>query len=177
MPARTPFVEVRGSKLLKSPLRLSGEYLRPDADTLVRQVSAPYAETTTLRGGEATIARAGQAPRKFALARAPELAGFQSSFAALLAGDRAALEKHYTLSADGTRQQWTLTLQPKEAALAAKLQAIALYGRGIELRCIETRAVGNAPPQRTLLAGAAMEAGAVTDAAALAALCHGDRAR
>ena len=30
---RTAFVEVRDSKLLKTPLRLSGEYLRPRADT------------------------------------------------------------------------------------------------------------------------------------------------
>ena len=50
-PARTSFVELRGSKLLKKPLRLQGEYLRPDADTLVRKVAAPYAETTTIRPG------------------------------------------------------------------------------------------------------------------------------
>ena len=45
-----------GSALLKAPLRIEGEYQRPDGDTLVRQVRAPYAETTTLRQGEATIA-------------------------------------------------------------------------------------------------------------------------
>ncbi|MNG39454.1 hypothetical protein D3C84_1275460 [compost metagenome] len=66
---------------------------------------------------------------------------------------------------------------PRDAALATRVQAIALYGRGSELRCIETRAVGNAPPQRTLMAGAAVEAAHVADAAALAGLCHGDAAR
>ncbi len=177
VPASTPFVEVRGSKLLKAPLRLTGQYLRPDADTLVREVRAPYAETTTLHAGEATIARAGQAPRKFALSRVPELAGFQSNFAALLDGDRASLEQHYTLAAEGTRQRWTLTMAPKDAAQATRVQAIALYGRGSELRCIETRAVGNAPPQRTLLAGAAVDAANIADAAALVGLCHGDTAR
>jgi hypothetical protein len=177
VPASTPFVEVRGSKLLKAPLRLSGQYLRPDTDTLVREVRAPYAETTTLRAGEATIARAGQAPRKFALSRVPELAGFQSNFAALLDGDRANLEQHYTLAAEGTRQRWTLMMVPRDAALTKRVQSIALYGRGSELRCIETRAVGNAPPQRTLLAGAAVDAASIADAAALAATCHGDAAR
>ncbi|MFC3815327.1 LolA-related protein [Lysobacter sp. GCM10012299] len=177
VPASTPFVEVRASKLLKAPLRLSGQYVRPDADTLVREVRAPYVETTTLRAGEATIARAGQAPRKFALSRVPELAGFQGNFASLLDGDRAGLERHYTLSAQGSRQRWTLTMVPKDAAQAARLQSIALYGRGSELRCIETRTVGNAPPQRTLLAGAAADAAGVEAAPALEALCHGDATR
>ncbi|HEY5804661.1 MAG TPA: LolA-related protein [Lysobacter sp.] len=176
VPASTPFVEVRASKLLKTPLRLSGQYLRPDADTLVREVHAPYAETTTLRAGEATIVRAGQSPRRFALSRVPELAGFQANFAALLDGDRAGLEQHYTLSAAGTRERWTLTMVPKDAAVAARMRAIALYGRGSELRCIETRATGNAPPQQTLMAGAAVDAANIADAAALAGLCHGGAA-
>jgi hypothetical protein len=172
-PARTPFVEVRGSKLLKAPLRLTGEYVRPDTDTLVRDVRTPYAETTTLRAGEAVIQRAGQSPRRFSLSRVPELAGLQNGFGALLSGDRAALDTHYRLQADGTRQRWTMTMTPKDAAMASKLQAIVLYGRGAELRCIETRAAGNVEAQRTLLAGAAQEAAKALDAPALATLCHG----
>ena len=72
---RTSFVEVRSSRLLKNPLRLYGEYRRPDTDTLVREVRAPYAETTTIRGDQATIARAGKSPRTFPMSRAPQLAG------------------------------------------------------------------------------------------------------
>ena len=61
-PMRTDFVEVRDSPLLKAPLRLSGEYRRPREDTLVREVRAPYRETTTIATsktgpGEATIVR------------------------------------------------------------------------------------------------------------------------
>lgn len=168
---------MRGSKLLKAPLRLSGEYRRPDADTLVREVRAPYAETTTLHAGEATIARAGQSPRRFALSRVPELAGLQSSFRALLAGDAVALQRHYTLASDGTRERWTLTLTPKDPAMAKRISAIVLFGHDAELRCIESRATGNAGAQRTLLGGAAQDATTLTDAAALAALCHGERAR
>ena len=171
-PARTSFVELRGSKLLKKPLRLQGEYLRPDADTLVRKVAVPYAETKTIRAGEVEIARAGKAPRRFSLARAPEMAGLQSSFGALLSGDRRALEQRYSLHTQGTRQRWTMTLTPKDAAMRGKIQTITLYGRGSELRCIETQpATGDA--QRTLLAGAARAAEGVTGAGALATLCYG----
>ena len=170
-PVHTAFVELRGSPLLKAPLRLSGEYRRPDADTLVREVRSPYRETTTLRAGEATIARDGKPPRTFSLARVPELAGLQSSFGALLAGDRAGIERTYTLRADGTRERWTLTLAPKDKALAARVRDIVLYGQGAELRCIETRpAKGDL--QRTLLASAAQAAKPDSDAKALETLCR-----
>lgn len=176
-PSRTGFVELRDSALLKAPLRIAGEYRRPDADTLVREVRVPYAETTTIvadRTGAGTvrIERAGQPPRVFPLARVPELAGLQASFGALLAGDRARLEQHFALASDGTRQRWTLVLTPRDATLAAKLRALVLYGRGAELRCIETRPAGAGTVQRTLLAGAARAAAGVEPTTALVALCH-----
>ena len=175
-PMRTSFVEVRDSRLLKAPLRLSGEYSRPDASTLVREVRAPYAETTTIvsgkAGGEVTIARAGHAPRKFQLSRVPELGGLQSSFGALLSGDRALLEQHYRIASAGSRERWTMTLTPKDAQFAAKVRDITLYGRGAELRCIETKSARAAEVQRTLLAGAAREAADAATGPALAALCR-----
>ncbi|MFZ5636272.1 MAG: LolA-related protein [Pseudomonadota bacterium] len=170
-PTRTDFVELRGSALLKAPLRLSGEYRRPDAQTLVREVRTPYRETTTLRAGEATIVRDGKPPRRFALSRAPELAGLQGSFGALLAGDRAGIERAYALGAQGTRERWTLTLVPKDKALATRVRDIVLYGQGAELRCIETRPA-KGDPQRTLLASAALAAKPDADAKALETLCR-----
>lgn len=174
-PMRTAFVELRGSPMLKAPLRVEGEYRRPDNNTLVREVRSPYAEVTTLRNGQATLARAGKAPRTFALSRVPELAGLQASFGALLAGDRALLEQHYRLSTQGTRQQWTLSLVPLDAQMQRSVRDITLYGRGAELRCIETRPL-KGEMQRTLMAGAASQAGKATTAAALAALCHAGNA-
>lgn len=175
-PMRTAFVEVRDSPLLKQPLRLSGEYRRPREDTLVREVRAPYAETTTLvsstsGAGEATIARTGKAPRTFSLSRAPELASLQNSFGALLAGDRAQIERVYRMTVQGERTRWTLTLTPKDTLLAARVRDIVLYGQGAELRCIETRPVKGAL-QRTLLASAALAVNAATDATALQSLCR-----
>lgn len=170
-PMRTDFVEVRASPLLKQPLRLRGEYLRPNADTLVREVRSPYAETTTIRAGEATIARAGKPARTFPLSRAPELAGLQSSFGALLSGDRIALERTYRIRSEGERRRWKMSLTPKAPALAARVREIVLYGQGAELRCIETLPVKGAA-QRTLLAGAARALGAEADAAAIEAMCR-----
>ncbi|MBW8809808.1 MAG: fatty acyl CoA synthetase [Lysobacter sp.] len=168
IPARTDFVEVRGSALLKAPLRVSGEYRRPDASTLVREVRAPYAETTTIRTG----AQPGQGEVSIARAGKPANA-LQASFGALLGGDRAALEQHYRLSAQGTRRQWTITMTPKDPKVAARIREIVLLGRDDELRCIETLPARGNEQQRTLLSSAARAAAGIDDASQLAALCRG----
>lgn len=167
----TPFVELRVSAMLKRPLLLSGEYRRPDADTLVREVRTPYVETTTIRGGEATIAREGRSPRTFSLSRVPELAVLQGSFGALLAGDRKALENVYAVEADGVPADWTLTLVPREPRTAARIAAIVLRGRDGELRCIETRPK-QGEPQPTLLGSAATAAAGLDSLEAAQRLCH-----
>lgn len=176
-PTRTAFVELRDSKLLKAPLRIQGEYRRPRNDTMVREVRAPYRETSTIRDGRISIVRDGGKTRTYSLSRAPELAGLQASFGALLSGDRDLLLQHYTVTGEGTRQDWTLVLTPKDTDFATKVRDITLSGRGAELRCIETRPAtpAGAPAanmQRTLLAGAAHAADGIDDADALAALCH-----
>jgi hypothetical protein len=178
VPSSTPFLELRGSKLLKAPLRISGEYRHPDAATLVREVRAPYAETTTIRAGEATIERPGKAARRVSLSRYPELAGMQQSFGALLAGDIASLQRHYRLASDGRREAWRLVLAPIDPAVARRVRDIVLHGRGAELRCIETRPAGAGEVQYTLLAGAARDASANphADAAAIVALCDNGHA-
>ncbi|MGY4514776.1 LolA-related protein [Lysobacter sp. HA18] len=174
-PMRTQFLELRGSRLLKAPLRIEGEYARPTDDTLVRDVRRPYAETSTIRAGSVTIKR-GTSSHTYSLDRAPQLAGLQSSFGALLSGDRAQLERAFNLTSNGTREQWTLHLSPKDARMAAYVRDIALYGRGSELRCIETQP-SKGDLQRTLLAGAAQSASNVADAASLAMLCRGTPVR
>lgn len=175
-PSRTAFVELRQSPLLRQPLRLEGEYRREADGRLVRQVRAPYAETTTLDEGQAVVERAGRAPRRIALAQVPELAAVQAGFGALLGGDRALLERTYTVTAGGARERWTLTLVPRDARLAATLRRVVLHGRGAELRCVESHP-SKGEPQRTLLAGAAAAAAGRDEPTALAALCRGDDAR
>lgn len=177
VPARTPFVEVRTSPMLKEPLRITGEYRRPDGATLVREVRSPYAETTTIAGGKASIARDGRAARTFALSRAPELASLQQGFGSLLAGDRSTVEQHYRLKPSGTRARWTLVMTPRDAALAKRVRDITLYGQGAELRCIETAPATGNELQRTLLAGGARDAAKAKTEPALAALCRSGTAR
>ena len=171
-PSRTVFVEVRQSPMLRKPLRIEGQYRREADGSLVRQVTRPYAETTTLSAGEALIEREGRAPRRVSLQQVPELAAIQAGFGALLAGDTALLEKTYQVQAGGTRRDWTLRLLPRDARLARSLARIDLYGREGELLCVESHPA-RGEPQRTLMAEAATAADGVEDLQALAALCHG----
>jgi hypothetical protein len=72
-------------------------------------------------------------------------------------------------------------LAPLDAQMKSSVRDITLYGRGAELRCIETRPL-KGDLQRTLLAGAANEAAKVgsdkaSSADALAALCRAGAAR
>lgn len=174
VPSQTAFVELRQSAMLKQPLQLSGQYRRPDAQTLVREVRLPYQETSTIADGKVRVQRPGRAERRFALDRAPELASLQDSFAALLGGDLALLQQGFSLHSSGSAQQWTLQLTPRSPAVAARLRQLTLHGSGNDLRCIETAPVQGAV-QRTLIGGTAEAAleHAVVDGQALQALCQG----
>ena len=155
---------------------MSGEYRHPEADTLVREVRAPYQETTTIRDGKASIQRGGST-RTFSLSRAPQLATLQDSFGALLRGDRQKLQSAFALDTSGVREKWKMVLTPKDATLAKQLRGITLFGRGSELRCIETQLAKGGEVQRTLLASAAAAVGNATADATLQAICHGEAAR
>lgn len=134
-PATAPFVEVRFSKLLATPLNVSGELEYRAADSLLRRVAAPYRERTEIRSENVVVEREGQKPRRFSLKRAPELRGILASFGALLGGDRATLERHFTIKTldDGTH--WSLALTPREARTKKRIREVLVVGRADEPRC------------------------------------------
>ena len=174
VPSRTTFVEVRQSAMLKNLLVSRGSYERPRREVLVRRVQWPQAEVATLAGGEVTLQRGSGPLRRFEIARAPELAGLQDGFGALLDGELAPLQQRFTLAASGSQAQWTLRLVPRSAALAARLQQLVLHGRHGELDCIvSTPARG--PAQYTVVGERTRAlAQPPADIAAVAALCRGD---
>ena len=175
-PAETPFVELRGSALLKQPQRLQGRLQQPDADTLVREVLTPFHERTTIRAERVLVERYDNGnskphTRTFSLRRAPELGGLLSSFTALLRGDRGLLEKNYVVQMDAGAS-WRLQLTPRDPRLLKHVSGITLRGRGNALECMQL----NQPDgQRTLtlLGMTAVAASKVGDAAALGTLCAG----
>lgn len=147
-PASIAFVEVRFSPLLREPIVVSGElaYLGPlDLD---RTVTMPYGERTAIRGDFVTVERDGEAPRSFALKRAPELKGLLSGFSGLLSGDATAIERDFDLVARGTDDAWTLQLTPSDRATRRRLERIVVTGAASQPRCL---AVLNAPDAATVM--------------------------
>jgi hypothetical protein len=137
-PARTHFIDAHFSSLLSRPLVVSGEleYLGPDA--LARTVQAPYYERTEVHGENVSVQREKADPRYFSLKRAPEMRSLLSSFAALLSGDRAALEQQFDLKLEGDTDSWTILLTPRDAHVRQRVRSITVTGRGSDPRCITT---------------------------------------
>lgn len=139
-PARTPFAEARFMKMLDQPLVVSGQLAWLGDDRLERQVEHPNREVSTIADGEVTQQREGREPRRFSLARAPQLQILLDSFVALLGGDSARLEQSFDVqhSADSADSagHWTLTLTPRDAKLVRTVSRIEIDGRGNQPRCM-----------------------------------------
>jgi hypothetical protein len=135
VPSSAPYTEVRFVHLLKKPLLVYGELDYGGAGKLGKRVERPYRETTTIEAGQVEVRREGRSPRHFPLDRAPELQALLAGFSALLGGDPVTLGKIFAISFVENAAKWTLTLSPREAALAKHLQEIVVDGAGDEPRC------------------------------------------
>jgi hypothetical protein len=102
------------------------------------------------------MAREGQRPQNFPLARAPELHGLLTGFSALLGGDRAALEREFEVGVELGREGWTLVLTPRAERTRKRIGRIAIEGRG--RRAALLRVDGSGENASVMLLGAAAEA-------------------
>jgi hypothetical protein len=153
-PATVAFREVRFSTLVNEPLIVAGELVYTDATSLDRRVVRPYRETVAIRGESVRVEREGSPPRSFGLNRAPELRGLLSGFTALLAGDSAALERNFSIAANGSDAAWTLELTPIDKRARRRLQQIVVNGRADVPQCF-TMLTANGGASVLLLGAAA----------------------
>ena len=136
--SKDSFSETKHSAVLSTPLLLKGtlSYARPDR--LEKNVLAPYEERTVVAGSSVTMEnRALQQTRTFSLASSSPLSAFVESMRATLAGDRAALERHYRVQLEGKAEAWTMTLVPREKKLASLVKRIQIAGARERLKRIE----------------------------------------
>jgi outer membrane lipoprotein-sorting protein len=140
--ARAQFVETKHLAILDSTLEVRGTLEFRAPDYLRRQQTQPQQQSFEVQGQTVTLERPGQAPRQIALADYPPLAGFIDSLRATLAGDRAALERHYRLNLKGDAANWDLKLTPRPGPLAQHVERLSLQGRYGRLTRIEMREAG-----------------------------------
>jgi hypothetical protein len=147
------FSEVQQLAVLDRPLQSSGELVYDAPDHLEKRTLQPRPETLILERGVLTVQR-GARKRVLSLRDYPQIVPFVESIRATLAGDRASLERYFTVSFSGSLDQWTLELVPADAQLAHTVRDIRIAGERDELHTMEIRQTdGDAS---TLTIGAAL---------------------
>ncbi len=130
------YTEVQYLAVLERPLESSGELLYDAPDRLEKRTLRPRPETLVLAHGVLSATRNGRT-RTLELAARPELAPFIEGLRATLAGDRAALERAFSVRLDGDAARWTLQLAPRDPAAARLVTQVRISGEQAQLKTVE----------------------------------------
>jgi hypothetical protein len=130
------FREIKTLKLLDSPLETRGTLYFSPPDRLARVTREPAETRLVLDGGHMRFQDAAGG-KDVDLSTNPVARAFAENLIVLWRGDRAALEKIYTLDfrADGSR--WQLGLAPRHSPLDQFLRQITLKGDGAVMQEME----------------------------------------
>ena len=166
------FTEERTVTGFDSPLRASGTLSFTAPDRFARQTLEPRRERMEVVGNQVRLERGGRV-RQMTLDAVPELAALADGLRGTLAGNAALLRKHFDVRVAGQASLWTLTLSPRDSALAAQVRQLQLVGAGADLRTVELSMAANErslmiiePMPNAAAAPAAARAGATTAPAA-----------
>ena len=130
------FVETKSIAMLDQPVESSGELFYSAPNRLEKRTLKPRRETMLVDGSALLIER-GRKKHRLQLQDYPELAAFIDSIRGTLAGDRAALERNYKLSLDGSAARWTLQLLPTNKKMQAVVRYIRITGAREEVSSVE----------------------------------------
>jgi hypothetical protein len=133
---RVAFTEVHYLAILKRPLESSGELLYEAPDRLEKRILKPRPETLVLSRGVLSVTR-GHRTRTVELAAWPQVAPLVEGLRATLAGDRAALERIFSVQLEGDAARWRLRLAPRDPEAARAVRAVVISGEAADLRTVE----------------------------------------
>lgn len=145
---RAHFVETKEiTSLLDRPLESSGELTFTPPDRLEKHVTSPGDERLVVDRERLVIEQGGRR-QELLLADYPQVAVLIESIRATLAGDRAALERTYTLQLSGDAPAWRLVLKPRDAAAAKLVTRVTIEGSQARVQRV---AVEQADGDRSLM--------------------------
>jgi hypothetical protein len=130
------FTEVQRLSILEQPLHSSGELLYEAPDRLEKRTLEPRPEDLRLEHGVLSVER-DHHRRSVALAEFPQAVPFIESVRATLAGDRAALERYFTVDFSGDLGHWTLELLPTDATMKRSVRRILISGERDHIRTVQ----------------------------------------
>jgi hypothetical protein len=132
------FTEVHEMAMLREPLTSAGELIYDAPDHLEKRTLEPKPESLVLAHGTLTAQR-GHRQRVLELAAYPEIVPFVESIRATLAGDRAALERYFSIDFTGDLAHWSLRLKPRDPAVARNVAEIEIAGERDTIRTVAIR--------------------------------------
>ena len=144
----TRYREEKRIALLSSPILSEGtiDYARGAGSApprMARRTTRPSAQVVLIDAGELRMSD-GRTTTRIDLASQPVVRSFVDSFLQLLVGDRAALERTYTLAIENAEGRWSLVLRPRGAPLSTFLREIRFEGQGDVLaRMVMTEVSGD----------------------------------
>jgi len=131
------FVEKKYLGIIDKPIESSGELAFTAPDRLEKRTFKPNPELLVLEGDSLTIDQPGRRRQTVSLQVHPEVSAFVESIRGTLAGDRAALEKVYTLELTGSVEKWQLLLVPTQARMQSIISRIRIGGSNADVRTID----------------------------------------
>jgi hypothetical protein len=130
------FQETRESPWLAAPVESSGR-ISFKAGVLEKIVERPRRETWRILPDRLELlAEGASSPKQLLFRDVPALAALANALRQAVAGDLAALEKDFTLRAEGDERLWTLQLVPRRTETARIVRQLDLQGTGALLRVI-----------------------------------------
>ncbi|MDQ9171785.1 LolA-related protein [Oxalobacteraceae bacterium R-40] len=134
--AKAKFSEIKYLAVLETPVESSGELLYVAPNKLVKRTIKPRPEVMQLDGDTLTLER-GKNKFTMQVQEAPELAALIESMRGTLAGDRAALERNFSVAMTGNRERWTLSMKPINTKALQVIRNIEVSGSKGEIQEIE----------------------------------------
>jgi len=132
------FTEVKSSELLKQPIESRGTLTYIAPARLEKHTLTPREERFVVDRDAVVIERPARQERiEFGLDQYPAVRAFVESIRGTLAGDLAALRRHYRVELEGTSADWRLHLLPSDPQMAELVLKILIEGAGSQVRRIE----------------------------------------
>jgi hypothetical protein len=132
------YIERQYLAILERPLESSGELFYDSPLRLEKRTLKPKTESLLLDNGVITVRR-GVRRYELPLRDYPQLAALTESVLATLAGDRAALERAYSVSFEAQDNGWVIGLVPRESAVSAVVQRVRISGSADMVREVEVQ--------------------------------------
>lgn len=147
---RDRFTEVKQIPQLEDGLPSEGVLRWSAPDRLEKHTLSPFEERVTVAGPRLLYERPDRNVRRdIALEEQPEMAALVEAVRGTLAGDAAALRRHYEVGFRFERDgSWRMTLTPLSLRLRGAVQRIVVTGEGARLQGVDTEGGGGVTRMR-----------------------------